>query len=163
MAIEQGKANPSIGVLCRVAAALSVSIGDLLVAPDQSRPVARMRPKTLWVGSKGGMTWLDVSTSGQKMFELWSWTLILSKVYQAEAHGPGTRELISFQLGKLRITIGTGSLTLQSGEATRLRTDWPHFYAGQVEGENRSVSRWRCRREAGSCTQTHHRLSAHVE
>lgn len=131
VALEQGKANPSIGVLCRVAAAFSISVSDLVGGPMTSgsdNAVERTMGNTLWTTQQGSQARLLASTSGRTMFELWSWTIMPGDVSRADAHSPGTRELISVEQGTLRVTVGTETLVLRAGESASLITDQPHSY-----------------------------------
>lgn len=131
VALEQGKANPSIGVLCRLAAAFSVSVSDLVSDPlpdGLGAAIERTEGNTLWSSAKGSEARLLASTSGRTMFELWAWTIMPGDSSHADAHSPGTRELISVEQGSLRITVGMEALTLNSGESARLVTDQPHSY-----------------------------------
>jgi transcriptional regulator with XRE-family HTH domain len=137
VALEQGKANPSIGVLCRLAAAFSVSVSDLVSDPltaGSENVIERTTGNTLWTSAKGSEARLLASTSGRTMFELWAWTIMPGDGSKADAHSPGTRELISVEQGSLRITVGTETLILKAGESARLTTDQPHSYvaAGDV-------------------------------
>lgn len=132
VAIEQGKANPSIGVLCRLAVALSLSVADLL--SDESEdvtdgPIERTHPATLWKTPKGSEARLEASSSGRTMFEMWTWTIEPGDVFQADAHSRGTRELVSVSQGSLKVTVGSETTILHAGEAARLVTDQPHAYA----------------------------------
>ena len=132
VAIEQGKANPSIGVLCRLAVAFSRSVTELLAdAPDDGVPerLARTTPVTLWTTARGSEATLLAATPGHTMFELWSWTIAPGDVHAAEGHTAGTSELLSVLRGTLRITVGADVLTLRAGEAARLVADQPHSYA----------------------------------
>ncbi|WP_417209806.1 helix-turn-helix domain-containing protein [Antarctobacter sp.] len=131
VALEQGKANPSIGVLCRLAAALSLSVTDLLAdrsAETSDLPIERTTPVTLWSSPAGSKAELTAALTGATMFELWSWTLMPGETYDADAHSPGTRELISVISGRLGVTVGDTSVTLNAGEAVRLVTDRRHSY-----------------------------------
>lgn len=131
VALEQGKANPSIGVLCRVAAAFSISVSDLVSGPmtgGSNKSIERTKRNILWTTAKGSEARLLASTSGRTMFELWSWIIKPGDGSHADAHSPGTRELISVEQGSLRITVGTETLTLNAGESARLITDQPHSY-----------------------------------
>ncbi len=131
VALEQGKANPSIGVLCRLAAAFSVPVSDLMSGPltgGSEKTLERATGNTLWTSAKGSKARLLASTSGRTMFELWSWTIMPGDGSHADAHSPGTRELISVERGSLRITVGTETLTLKAGESARLITDQLHSY-----------------------------------
>lgn len=136
VAIEREEANPSIGVLCRLAAALSLSVADLLShdATETDDLIARAQPRTLWSTATGSFARLESSTSGQVMFELWSWQIIPGDRFEAEAHSPGTQELISVGEGVLRIAVGTEVSMLRAGEAAILRTDHPHAYAAEGDG-----------------------------
>lgn len=132
VALEQGKANPSIAILCRLAAAFSLSVADLLneapsTPPDH--PIERSVSTTLWTSAKGSRAQLHSSTSGRTMFELWSWVLMPGDVFAADAHSPDTRELVSVTQGSLKITVGGHEIILNAGESARLVTDQPHSYA----------------------------------
>lgn len=131
VALEQGKANPSIGVLCRLAAALSLSVTDLLADPASEvseKLIERTTPVVLWSSAAGSTAKLDAALTGSTMFELWSWTLMPGETYQADAHSPGTRELVAVSRGRLAVTVGDQSISLDAGGAIRLLTDSPHSY-----------------------------------
>lgn len=144
VAIEQGKANPSIGVLCRLAVAFSMSVTDLLgdgvdelgelsgSAPGDE-VIERATPTRLWKTRKGSAATLLASTSGRTMFEIWSWRIEPGDVHRSDAHSAGTQELISVTRGRLQITVGRETLILKSGEAARLVTDQAHTYAAAGE------------------------------
>lgn len=132
VALEKGKANPSIAVLCRIAAALSLSVTDLLTDPTpemQDLPIERTSPVTLWSSPAGSTAKLNAALTGATMFELWSWTLMPGDTFEADAHSPGTRELVAVICGSLVVTVGDLPITLCAGEAVRLLTDRPHSYA----------------------------------
>lgn len=131
VALEQGKANPSIGVLCRLAAALSLSVTDLLADPASEvseKLIERTTPVVLWSSAAGSTAKLDAALTGSTMFELWSWSLMPGETYQADAHSPGTRELVAVSRGRLKVTVGDQSISLDAGGAIRLLTDSPHNY-----------------------------------
>ncbi|MER9170706.1 XRE family transcriptional regulator [Mesorhizobium australicum] len=131
VSLEQGKANPSIGILCRLAAAFSLSVADLLndEASTVRLPIERTETRTLWTSAKGSFAQLHSSTSGRTMFELWSWVIMPGDVFSADAHSPDTRELISVSQGALSVVVGAHVVILSEGESARLVTDQPHSYA----------------------------------
>ncbi|ANT54702.1 MULTISPECIES: helix-turn-helix domain-containing protein [Mesorhizobium] len=132
VAIEQAKANPSIGVLCRLAVAFSLSVNDLLGQTSEEITddrIERTKPATLWKTPQGSEAKLMASTSGRTMFEMWSWTIAPGDVHWSDAHSRGTRELVSVLRGSLKLTVGSETIILQAGEAARLLTDQPHSYA----------------------------------
>lgn len=129
--IEQGKANPSIGVLCKLAAAFGISVSDLVgerFSHLSDSPVERTVPAILWTSASGSQATLTASLSGTTMFELWSWTLMPGESYRSDAHSPGTHELISVQSGALAISVGNDRVTLDAGAAARLSGDQAHSY-----------------------------------
>lgn len=131
VAIEKGAANPSIAVLCRLAAAFSISVSDLIEEAGDGAlrtPIERTIPKTLWESQNGGTAVLEAAISGATMFELWSWTLAPGDCHMSEAHRPGTAELIAVDTGILEVSIGPETTRLSAGETARLRTDQPHGY-----------------------------------
>jgi len=135
--IENEQANPSIGVLCRLAAALSVSVADLVGDHGSCEKISMAEksvPKKLWTSPNGGEAILEASTSGVVMFELWSWVLGKDEQFESEAHSPGTVELIAVRSGSLAIKVGSDELRLNPGETARLRTDQPHSYSAIGNG-----------------------------
>ncbi|ESY71911.1 helix-turn-helix transcriptional regulator, partial [Mesorhizobium sp. LNHC229A00] len=107
VALEQGRANPSIGILCRLAAAFSLSVADLLNEHPSTvcLPIERTETRRLWTSAKGSSAQLHSSTSGRTMFELWSWVIMPGDVFSADAHSPDTRELISVSQGALSVVV----------------------------------------------------------
>ena len=131
VAIENGDANPSISVLCRLAAALSVSVSDLVNGSSDDRNGASIElttPKQLWVTEKGSEAVLQAAISGSTMFELWLWSLKPGDVYEADGHSLGTTELITVQTGCLEVCVGAETQNIGTGGAAILRTDQPHIY-----------------------------------
>jgi transcriptional regulator with XRE-family HTH domain len=129
--IENGQANPSIAILCKVAAALGVSVADLVQIAGE-RPVEVVpaaAPRLLWRGPKGGTATLLVGSSGPDMLELWSWQLRPGERYEAPAHPAGTQELINVTQGKLALGFGAIHYIVEAGGSAVAYTDRPHAYA----------------------------------
>ncbi len=74
--IEKGSANPSIAILCKLAAAGPVGGGHRQRDP---RPAAYLIESqdipTLWHGDRGGSARLLAGTRGPNMIELWRWEM----------------------------------------------------------------------------------------
>lgn len=129
--IEKGAANPSIGTLCKVAAAFGVSVADV-VSVAESSPVRIIPEKeipTLWNGPDGGSARLLAGTSGPDMIELWRWVMRPGEVYESQGHPTGTVELFHVEKGVLHLTVGDKKLVMQRGVSAVARTDVPHTYA----------------------------------
>jgi transcriptional regulator with XRE-family HTH domain len=129
--IESGQANPSIAMLCKVAAALGVSVADLVQASGQhpAEVLPAGAPRLLWRGPKGGSATLLVGSAGPDMLELWSWELRPGERYEAQAHPQGTEELIHVVRGRLALAFGDVSYLIDSGGSAVAHTDRPHAYA----------------------------------
>lgn len=131
--IEQGRANPSIATLCRLAAGLGVSVADLISADRDVRSpvqvVAADETRILWKGPKGGSAALLVGSEGPDMLELWRWTLQPGERYQARPHAVGTLELVHVQHGVLALEVDGVAHALPAGTSAFARTDRAHAYA----------------------------------
>nr|CAB3502892.1 unnamed protein product [Digitaria exilis] len=73
--IEKGAANPSIAILCKLAAALGVSVADIVNVSSEPRVhvIEEAAIPVLWQGPQGGYARLLAGTSGPDMIELWQW------------------------------------------------------------------------------------------
>lgn len=131
--IEQGRANPSIATLCRLAAGLGVSVADLISsADDAARPVQVVAPgqgRTLWMSPTGGSATLLAGSNGPDMFELWNWTLQPGDRYDARSHSAGTVELLHVHKGSLALEVDGAVQIVAAGASAIARTDRPHAYA----------------------------------
>lgn len=129
--IEKGAANPSIAILCKVAAALGVSVADIVNvshAPDAWLIKTSEMP-VLWQGEQGGSAQLLAGTRGPDMIELWRWQMFSGEVFGSTGHSSGTLELLHVEQGTLALTVGEQTLVVQQGCAAVARTDMPHAYA----------------------------------
>lgn len=130
--IEQGRANPSIATLCRLATGLGVSVSELIsTGVESSRPVQVVPPdktRILWKGPKGGSAALLVGSEGPDMLELWSWTLQPGERFEARPHSPGTLELLHVEQGSLALEVEGVVHAIGAGSSGFARTDRPHAY-----------------------------------
>ncbi|THB84953.1 XRE family transcriptional regulator [Pantoea allii] len=129
--IEKGAANPSIAILCKVAAALGASVADIVNvshAPD-AWLIENSDMPVLWQGEQGGSAQLLAGTRGPDMIELWRWQMFAGEVFSSTGHSSGTLELLHVEQGTLALTVGEQTLVVQQGCAAVARTDIPHAYA----------------------------------
>lgn len=131
--IEQERANPSISTLCRLAAALGVSVADLVAPPDESqinvKIIAATHARKLWTGPHGGSAVLLAGTTGADMLEVWQWELKPNEHYEATRHGRGTRELIHVTSGALVLEVEGQISVVPAGATAIAQTDRKHSYA----------------------------------
>ena len=129
--VEQGAANPSVGILLRISDALGVGLPALVERP-QPRPVKvtrRGEGATLWSSESGGRGVLVAGTEPPEVVELWDWTLGPGDLHVSEVHSPGTRELVHVQLGTIEVEVASQSVTLDAGDAAAFPGDVAHAYA----------------------------------
>lgn len=137
--IEKCDANPSIAILCKISAALGVSVADIVnvtSAPSVHLIEGKDIP-TLWTGPKGGSARLLAGTSGPNMIELWRWEMEPGELFESPGHPQGTFELFHVEQGQLRVKVDETELIIPTGCSAVAKTDVPHRYAN--EGESRLI------------------------
>lgn len=135
--IEKGGANPSIAILCKVAAAFGISVADI-VSVAESSSVRLIPPEeipTLWQGPQGGKAELLAGTNGPDMVELWRWTMPPGEAFESPGHPQGTVELLHVEKGVLTLQINGAPSTVPKGCSAVAKTDAPHRYANEGAAE----------------------------
>lgn len=133
--IEGCKANPSITLLCRLAAAMGVSVADFVdvsIKPDV-HIIADTEIPELWRGDKGGSARLLAGSGGPDMTELWLWEMQPGEKFSSPGHPSGTLELLYVQSGTLTLGVNDRLYPVLTGYSATARTDVPHFYENQGE------------------------------
>ncbi|MFC5430698.1 helix-turn-helix domain-containing protein [Paraburkholderia denitrificans] len=131
--IEQGKTNPSVATLCRLANALGVPISRLIeqAAQPSAYKTTLADAQELWRGSDGGWGRLITGFDDPSVLEFWEWRLSPHEFYDGIAHPPGTKELLIVNSGTLTVTAGAVSEAVGEREALVFSADVPHRYANQ--------------------------------
>ena len=131
--IEQGRTNPSIGTLCRLADGLGVPLMQLVDASATSvvQVVAPGDAVRLWTGAEGSSGDLLVGTDRREHVELWRWHLAAGDHHASEGHLPGTREMLTVMAGRLTLDVGTERHEVARGGAVRFDADRPHAYRNE--------------------------------
>jgi transcriptional regulator with XRE-family HTH domain len=134
--IEQGRTNPSIAILCRMANAYGVGIGELIAQEEpKSRFVVHERAagRALWETQAGSRaTLVDTVRLGALAAEIWDWRLAPTEFFDGAAHPAGTMEFLSVMRGTLTVEAGNESVTAHAGSTARFLADTPHRYANIV-------------------------------
>ncbi|ELD0440786.1 helix-turn-helix domain-containing protein [Escherichia coli] len=131
--IEGCKANPSIALLCRLAAAIGVSVADFVdvsLKPDV-HIIADGEIPELWNGEKGGCARLLAGSRGPDMTELWMWEMQPGEKFSSPGHSSGTLELLYVLSGTLTLGVQESYYQVMTGYSAVARTDAPHFYENQ--------------------------------
>lgn len=129
--IERAQANPTVAVVWRLANALGVPLAELLQAAPAAEPpaittVARHATPTLRGADAGCELRIlgPIELAGQ--VEWYELTLQPGAALDSLAHEPGAREHLSVLAGKLALSAGADSATLQAGETARYAADQAH-------------------------------------
>lgn len=134
MEIEGCKANPSIALLCKIAAAMGVSVAD--VVNVASEPMVHLIDRdaipVLWRGEKGGSAKLMAGTSGPDMLELWQWIMHPGEQFESAGHPADTCELLFVNQGTLTLTVNGRLFIIREGCSAVARTDMPHAYVNDT-------------------------------
>jgi transcriptional regulator with XRE-family HTH domain len=126
--IEQADANPSLATLLKLAAALGVTLTELLATQPQDRPVAVVSGQdamTLWSTPAGGAARLLVSHGP---LELWTWTLQPGDRRTSHPHRPGALELLTVETGTITLEVGDDHVEVPAGDSAWFDATHPHAY-----------------------------------
>ena len=127
--IERGSANPTLAVAFRIAQAFDISLGDLVdgamqrpiievIRSDDSTAVFRddkqCRIKTL------------SPLNLEKDVEFYEVVLRAGQRLESAAHFSGTREFLTLQQGRVRVTSGNESVDIKKGDSVQYMADIDH-------------------------------------
>ncbi len=133
--VEKGTANPSIATLCKLSAALGVSVADIVNVASKPtiNVIAEDDIPILWNGEHGGYAKLLAGTTGPDMIELWRWEMKPSENFESAAHPHGTFELFHVEAGILTLNIDGEETELYKGQSAIVKTDVPHSYSNHAD------------------------------
>ena len=133
VALEQGRSNPNLATLARIADAFGVPVTHLLDVPDE--PVVRVTgeqdAKTLWRGAAGGTGTILAATEPPWAVELWRWVVQPGERWGGDPHTPGNKELIWIASGVITLTVSGRSYQVGAGQCARFPGSLPHGYANE--------------------------------
>lgn len=137
--VEQGRTNPSVSTLTRIASALGVTVARLVEVSDV--PTVRV------VGASDVVTFqqgdveakLLVGADMPMILELWDWRLAPGEHHDGDAHPPGTREMLTVLDGELTLTVYGKSHVVGKDAAVLFTADRPHRYANEGQEKLRFV------------------------
>jgi transcriptional regulator with XRE-family HTH domain len=131
--IEKGAANPSIAILCKLAAALGISVADIVTVT--SEPLVHVIEEetipVLWQGEQGGRARLLAGTAGPDMIELWQWEMQPGERFTSPGHPAGTFELLHVNEGVLTLTVDETVTQVNAGASAVAKTEAAHGYANE--------------------------------
>lgn len=137
--VEQGRTNPSVSTLTRIASALGVTVARLVEVGDV--PVVRVvsADDVVTFEQEGGQARLLVGADSPMILELWDWRLAPGGHHDGDPHPAGTREMVTVLQGELTLTVHGKSHVIGAGDAVLFTADRPHRYANEGAEELRFV------------------------
>ncbi|WP_327589269.1 XRE family transcriptional regulator [Nonomuraea sp. NBC_00507] len=137
--VEQGRTNPSVSTLTRIASALGVTVARLVEVADV--PMVRIVDKADVVTFRQGdvQARLLVGADTPMILELWDWRLAPGEHHDGDPHPPGTREMLTVLEGELTLSVYGRSHVIGKDDAVLFTADRPHRYANQGEEELRLI------------------------
>jgi transcriptional regulator with XRE-family HTH domain len=124
--LESGGANPTLAVLARVAAALKVSIEELVSAPQAS---ARLYgADELHQERRGGISVRNLLPDPVPGMNLERMEFGSMERMKGSPHTPGTREYLTCEVGRVTLYAAGEQYALGPGDVVVFRGDQPHSY-----------------------------------
>ena len=133
VALEQGRSNPNLATLARIADAFGVPVTSLLDVSDE--PVVRItgpeNTRTLWHGEHGGTGTIIAATEPPWAVELWHWTVYAGERFGGDAHSPASKEMVWVESGTITLTVAGRGYQVGPGQCARFPSSLPHSYANE--------------------------------
>jgi transcriptional regulator with XRE-family HTH domain len=124
--LETGGANPTLAVLTRVSAALSVSLEELLGPPRATG--RRYAAAELPVRRRGEAVVRRLLPEAHPHFDIERMELPAGARMTGVPHTPGTREYLTCEAGRIELAVAGERFTLEAGDVVVFRGDQPHAY-----------------------------------
>ena len=130
--IERGAKNPTIKIVCQIAAALECSVSQLVgEAVGEALSVTRRGAEQTWVDPQTGIRRrLLAPALVQRGLEVIGYTLPPGTTTGAlPAHPPGTMEHITLTTGQLHCRLGSEEVTLAPGDTVLFPAHVEHAFS----------------------------------
>jgi XRE family transcriptional regulator, regulator of sulfur utilization len=136
--IETQKSNPSLSVLWKIAVGLGIPFSELLGEAAPAANVLRRNDAQVLRSADGRLESRPMTPAGfSREIEMYELRLAGRSLHAAEAHGPGTKELIIVLSGLLRMHVGNDRFDLGPGDSLAFPADRPHSYENPGGAEAR--------------------------
>jgi transcriptional regulator with XRE-family HTH domain len=127
--IEHGAANPSLGTLWRLVAALEMPFSELTRVTQVPSDVVRAAETPPAVTEDGSMGVRALFDSGEPLrFEVYELTMPPDRQSRWSSHGRGTREYSIVIEGDVTVTAGADQHRLSAGDGVVFSADQDHAY-----------------------------------
>ncbi|MCE6076436.1 helix-turn-helix domain-containing protein [Agrobacterium vitis] len=135
--IETGKSSPTLHILAKIATALDVSCGSLIIEEGEPTTVLMPRASSKILSSHDGKfeTRALFPFDGDRTVEFYELRIAPHHTERAEAHRGGTVENLVVAQGTVEVLVGKQSpLILGEGDAIIFEADVPHVYRNMTGG-----------------------------
>jgi transcriptional regulator with XRE-family HTH domain len=129
--LESGHANPTLSVLNRAAAALQITIEELIRAPRSA--VKHFPAKSVPVRTRGDVTIRKLLPDPIPGMEIDRMELPAGSRLVGIPHVPGTTEYLTCERGSIVLVASGESWTLAPGDVVVFRGDQKHSYANPLD------------------------------
>jgi transcriptional regulator with XRE-family HTH domain len=127
--IERSNVNPTLAVTMSIARAFGMSIGEFLESPAASSNLHVIRKDDRAYHFRSGKD-IKIRTLSplflEKDVEFYEVTLQPGAALESAAHYTGTREFLTVEKGRVRVTSGNDSEDLEERDSVSYRADLPH-------------------------------------
>jgi transcriptional regulator with XRE-family HTH domain len=127
--VERGQANPTLAVTARIARAFGMTVGELVETPEASAKVdvIRAADRQYHYRSDEHCTIRTLSPLHlEKDVEFYEVSFRPGGVLKSAPHFEGTREFLTVEKGKIRVTSAGDAVELSKGDSASYRADVPH-------------------------------------
>jgi transcriptional regulator with XRE-family HTH domain len=140
--IETHKSNPTVGLLWKIAVGLGVPFAELIGEVKGGISVLRRADGSVLRSLDGKLESRPLAPAGTSpLVELYELRLSARSVHAADAHAPGTHELVVVLSGSLRMRVSTAEeaevYELGAGDSISFPADVPHAYENPGGSEAR--------------------------
>jgi transcriptional regulator with XRE-family HTH domain len=130
--LESGTANPTVGVLLKVAGAFQVQVEELISAP---RAIVKHYPaSTVPKRERGGVSIRKLLPDYLKGMDLERMEFSLQAHIVGIPHRAGTREYLTCESGLIELTVAGEVFKLSEGDVAVFRGDQKHSYRNAGKG-----------------------------
>lgn len=132
--LESGSGNPTLAVLARLAAAMSLSIEELLSAPHARCAVFPKGSLPVLARKSGAVTVQKLLPDAIPGMEIDRIELAPGGRLTGVPHRPGTREYLCCEKGRITLWTEGEKHVLSTGDVAAFQGDQPHSYQNEGDG-----------------------------
>lgn len=131
--IEKGNANPTIGILGKIASGLRLEFNDLMKAPPMESCLVKVKDTIPTKEIEGQYkVWTCFPYEDNRMVEIYRIDIEPGGIYVSGGHGEKTREYISILEGQLTIELEDGRHSITKDDVFRFESAQTHKYCNDT-------------------------------